>query len=313
MASLKFIVSAPVGDVGLDQLRKIRRLWRTLRRRLQRPADRASLVVQLRQAGIQSGDALMVHSSLARLGNVRGGAQAVIQALQQAVGEEGTILMPAYTSVDEAFRRASIGRPIDLRTEPSLQGAIPEAFRLSPGVLRSSHPFSSVCAWGRHATFVTCGHHHDPRICHIGSPIGRLLQLQGKVLGLGVDMGPVSFYHVIEDTWDGFPFNPYDEPRRIAYVNSNGVLVERSVRRYAAEFRRNRIDSDSHLWIRQRITEFLDSRCQRRTFELGHGRAWIIPASGFAEGLKSLAQRHITIYLDKKQWQTLGQPAFLEK
>jgi hypothetical protein len=78
------VPQATVGDVGLDQLRKIRRRWRTLRRRLQRPVDCASLVVQLRQAG----------------GNAPSGAQAVVQALQQAVGAEGTILMPAYASAD---------------------------------------------------------------------------------------------------------------------------------------------------------------------------------------------------------------------
>ncbi|MBV9250419.1 MAG: AAC(3) family N-acetyltransferase [Acetobacteraceae bacterium] len=313
MPNLKSMVSTSVGEFGLDQLRRIRRRWRTLRRSMQRPVDSTRLEVQLREAGLMPGDTVMVHSSLARLGNVRGGTQAVIQALQRTVGPEGTIMMPAFIPAEEAFRRASMGSPIDLRTERSLQGAISESFRLLPGVMRSSHPFSSVCAWGRNASFVTNGHHRDSRICHIESPIGRLLQLEGKVLGLGVDMGPVSFYHVIEDTWDRFPFNTYDDPRLIAYIDPTGALVERPVRYYSANLARNRIDAYSHLWIRQRITEFLDSRCQRHEFRFGHGRAWIIPATRFAEGLKSLAERQITIYLDKEQWERLGQPAFCEE
>ncbi len=311
MTSLKRLVSAAVGEPGLEHLRTVRRHWRKLGRRLQRPMGEAELVAQLGKAGIAAGDVVMVHSSLARLGNVRGGAPTVVRALQQAVGEEGTILVPAYSSAKEAYRRSAAGQTIDLRTDRCLQGAIPEAFRLSPNVLRSSHPFSSVCAWGRHAAFVTAGHHLDPRICHSDSPIGRLLQLEGKVLGLGIDMGPVSFYHVIEDTWDGFPFDPYDEPRLVTYVDADGTLVARPVQSYAASRAGNRIDDYSHLWIRQKITEVLDEHCHRRTFRFGHGHAWVVPATEFAKRLKALAAKGITIYLDEKQWKALGQPSFM--
>jgi len=311
MTSLKRLVSAAVGESGLDHLRTIRRHWRKLGRRLQRPMREAELVAQLRMGGIAAGDVVMVHSSLARLGNVHGGAPTVVRALQQVVGEEGTILMPAYSSAKEVYERSDAGQLIDLRIDRSLQGAIPEAFRLSPGVLRSSHPFSSVCAWGRHAAFVTGGHDLDPRICHSDSPIGRLLQLEGKVLGLGVDMGPVSFYHVIEDTWDGFPFDPYDEPRLVTYIDAQGTLVTRSVQRYKASLSSNRIDDYSHLWIRLKITKVLDEHCHRRTFRFGHAHAWVIAAAEFANELKGLAAKGITIYLDENQWKSLGQPSFM--
>jgi aminoglycoside 3-N-acetyltransferase len=310
MTSLKRLVAAAVGEPGLERLRTVRRHLRKVGRRLQRPIDETELVVQLRNAGIAAGDVVMVHSSLARLGKVRRGAPTVVRALQQAVGEQGTILMPAYSSATEAYRRLAAGQIIDLRIDRCAQGAIPEAFRLSPSTLRSSHPFSSVCAWGRHAAFVTGGHHLDPRICHSDSPIGRLLQLEGKVLGLGVDMGPVSFYHVIEDTWDGFPFDPYDEPRLVTYIAADGTVVTRLVRSYAASRANNRIDDYGHLWIRRKITEVLDERSHRRTFRFGHGHAWVVPARECAQELKVLAARGITIYLDEKQWKALGQPSF---
>lgn len=51
----------------------------------------------LRCAGVKKGQTVMVHTSLGSLGYVCGGAQAVIEALLDCVGEEGTIMMPTQS------------------------------------------------------------------------------------------------------------------------------------------------------------------------------------------------------------------------
>lgn len=51
----------------------------------------------LRQVGLQEGQAVMVHTSLGKLGYVCGGAQTVIEALIGCVGAAGTIMMPAQS------------------------------------------------------------------------------------------------------------------------------------------------------------------------------------------------------------------------
>ena len=51
----------------------------------------------LKQVGVKPGQNIMVHTSLSKLGFVCGGAQMVIEALLESVGEEGTIMMPTQT------------------------------------------------------------------------------------------------------------------------------------------------------------------------------------------------------------------------
>lgn len=64
----------------------------------------------LSAVGMCSGQAVMVHCSLSSLGYVCGGAQPVIEALFQTVGETGTIMMPTQSWKTWTRRAASIGR-----------------------------------------------------------------------------------------------------------------------------------------------------------------------------------------------------------
>jgi len=56
-----------------------------------------SVYQDLIRLGINNNDILLVHSSLSNLGWVCGGAQTVITALMNAVGSDGTLVMPAHS------------------------------------------------------------------------------------------------------------------------------------------------------------------------------------------------------------------------
>lgn len=53
------------------------------------------LVKEFKNIGINEGMELEVHSSLSSFGYVEGGAETVIEALMECVGENGSIFIPA--------------------------------------------------------------------------------------------------------------------------------------------------------------------------------------------------------------------------
>lgn len=152
---------------------------------------RAELSRQLRDAaGVRMGDILIVHSSFKSLGPVEGGPGTVVAALQDVLTDAGTLLMPVFTSPqpDGVFY---------LKTSPSRTGAITEAFRTAPGVLRSRHPTHSVAAWGAGAARFIEGH---PQTTALGpdSPFHRAALAGGSILMIGCRMTSCSLVHVAE-------------------------------------------------------------------------------------------------------------------
>lgn len=275
---------------------------RRLRRKQLSAVGLEELVQGLREAGIEEGDVVMAHSSLSAIGNVEGGPQTVIASLQLAVGPSGTLLMPTFVDSDDVLERARAGDVIDLRTQRSGTGAITEAFRLSPGVRRSSHPFSSVAAWGRHADEVTSRHAEDPRIAHAASPMAQLLPLKGKIVGLGMSISRLSFYHVVEDTWPEFPLRLYREPEEVSYIDAEGAPVTRQITRYGPAARGPRIDQPDNEWLRRKFAESFTSKGILRWFSYGDARSWVADAEPLYEEMKRMAAMGMTIYLTEERW-----------
>lgn len=170
------------------------------------------LVKDLVNIGLKNGDVVIVHTSLKNIGYVCGGAQTVIEALTEVVGEEGTIMMPTQSwknldpetgvhwDADESeWDKIRENWPAyDKNITPTnTMGAVAEMFRSWPGSIRTNHPARSVCAWGKHAEYLT-KEHTLSNIFGEGSPIAKLYELDAKVLLIGTGYDKNTSIHLAD-------------------------------------------------------------------------------------------------------------------
>ena len=170
------------------------------------------LMKQLRALGINDGMVLEVHSSMKNMGYVIGGAQTVVDALMEAVGYDGTLVMPiqaAENSEPSYWQYPPVERSLweevrnsipafkgDASEYPGM-GAVVDNFNRRPGVYRSSHPCCAFAAYGRYGKLITHKHDLDYSL-GMNSPLGELYKLPGWVLLMGVDYDRCTGMHLGE-------------------------------------------------------------------------------------------------------------------
>lgn len=147
------------------------------------------LVQQLLDLGVTPGGVLLVHCAFSKVKPVENGPLGLITALQTALGPNGTLVMPSMTDDDD--------RPFDAKTTPCLgMGIVADTFWRLPGVLRSDSPHA-FAAQGPQAAWITAPHPveipHGP-----DSPVGRVHELDGQVLLLGIDHTANTTIHLAE-------------------------------------------------------------------------------------------------------------------
>ncbi len=162
----------------------------------------------LESLGLGNDSHVLVHSSCTAFGGVEDGPPAVVRALVETLG---TVMMPASTwertavwdkgglfdgnayqpepPIDNTATPCSYDTPVDRSI-----GVIPETFRTSYLVCRSSHPLQSFVAYGKLAQQL-CGAEADRQDVE---PIRRLTEADGEVLLAGVTHTTSTPVHLAE-------------------------------------------------------------------------------------------------------------------
>ena len=174
---------------------------------------RSIIANQLGSLGVERGDILEVHAGLRSVGPVVGGADALMLALLDAVGPEGTIVAvvaiddhPYYLHDWPADKKQAYRDewpPFDPARSSARRdhGILAERIRTWPGAIRSNHPEMGVAAVGDKASWIT--EPHPPDFANgVGTPYDRIKLAGGKVLMLGAPLGTITMLHHAETIAD---------------------------------------------------------------------------------------------------------------
>jgi len=151
------------------------------------------LVEGFQKLGVEQGDTLLVHSSYKSFGEVEGGPQAVVRALETALGTDGdgTLIMPTFNF---DFNQ---GKLWNVRKTRSKMGALTEIVRMDPRSKRVFHPFYSFAILGKHAEML--GSLRYKSAYERNSVFGKLRDLDGKIMVIGLSYNnSMTFFHHIE-------------------------------------------------------------------------------------------------------------------
>ena len=154
---------------------------------------REEIVDGLRRLDLKAGDVVLAHSAMRTFGYVQGGAETVVAAMLEILGERGTFVVPTFT-----FKHEIEDDPIiDPGNEPSEMGVITETVRLRSDALQSTAYRHSFAAVGRRAGVIT---DVDPSLSvfDLRSAFGVMLALNTQVLLLGVDYHSSTSHHFAE-------------------------------------------------------------------------------------------------------------------
>jgi aminoglycoside 3-N-acetyltransferase len=198
------------------------------------PATINSLIRDFRNLGVKPGMTLMLHSSLSAVGWIVGGPVAIILALEEILGSQGTLVMPTHSGdLSDPADWSNPSVPEDWKdtirkTMPAYDknltptrgvGAVPEIFRGQHGVLRSDHPQVSFAAWGKNSQEITSSHTLDFGLGD-GSPLSKIYDLEGWILLLGVGHEANTSLHLAEFRAN---FQGKKELKQGAPINLKGV------------------------------------------------------------------------------------------
>lgn len=232
----------------------------------------AELTAHLLELGITPGGVLLVHSSFSRVGPVEGGPGGLILALQAALGPTGTLVMPSMSDDDD--------HPFDRRTTPCLgMGVVAETFWRMPGVLRSDSPHA-FAAIGPHAAGITADHPID--VPHgLNSPVGRVYELDGQILMLGVGHDANTTVHLAEAL------------EAVRYYRQKFATIMQGGQAVRCCY--NEIDhccDRFHL-----VDQWLEAKKAQCRGRVGHGEARLAGSRDVVEAVRARLQANETVFL----------------
>ena len=247
----------------------------------------ADFLAALRSLGVRRGDALLVHSDVGVFGKLASPDRqallgALVGALQDAVGAEGTIVMPTFTY---SFCKSET---FSMDQTPSTVGALTEFFRSLPDVRRTLHPIFSFALWGAlRDRWLKVGKDSFDE----DSLFARLREQHARIIFFGAPFQSCTFVHYIEQQAGV----PYRYPKTFSgRIRTSAGEYEDSCTYFVRDLNQDLLP-DFH-----RLEERLIQTGALQRVALGHGVMAIVGADAMHETGLALLQEDIYSLTDKK-------------
>ena len=149
-----------------------------------------TLSEELLALGVAPGGVLLAHISFRAVRPVENGPTGLVSALREALGPDGTLVMPSWGADDDT--------PFDPRSTPAAPdlGVTADVFWRLPGVRRSNHAFAFAAAGPAAEAILRDGLPLPPHVP--ASPAGRVHDHDGQVLLLGPGHDANTTLHLAE-------------------------------------------------------------------------------------------------------------------
>ena len=232
-SSVKRLAQKLVGQSDVRGVLRKQKLWLS-KKIYRRPVSIADLRQRLIDLGVTPGRTLWVQSSWNEFYNVPLRPSEMIDLLRDLLGPDGTLAMPAFPIDQNPDKVFLVDRA------PVYTGLLCEVFRRTPGIRRSIHLSSSVCAVGPNADFLIKDHHLTLMPWGKDSPFCRLGELDARMLGLGAGFNFMTPLHSTECLlFDEVPFfqRVFDGTTRYRWQRANGEAGEHEFMRRTGDIR----------------------------------------------------------------------------
>lgn len=187
---------------------------------------KSDLKKNLQNMGLVGKETILIHSSMKAIGQIEGGAEAVLDALMDFFAE-GLLLLPAHT-----WKTVNESHPVfDIRKEEACVGILPNLFLKRPGVVRSAHPTHSLVGYGSGVREYFQGEELCNTPCTPGGCYDRLRNAGGKILLIGVGHERNTYIHSVEEVLN-VPNRLSAKPMKLHMIMNDGTTKEVWMRKH---------------------------------------------------------------------------------
>lgn len=219
--------------------------------------SRNEIRTRLAEVGVSKGDTIYMASFAAILGNSDKVLDECIDAVQEAMGTDGTLIMPAFN-----WDYCKGNQIFDPKETPSKVGTLTEIFRKRENVRRTlTPPWSTFCIWGKESETLEAMNARTP--FGEDSILQYLYEVNAKYLLLGCSFNDgVVQVHWLEEKFQ-VPYRYWKEFK--GFIRCGGATVENTSLMYARNLHINATIDPSFL-----TNQFESSASVRKT-RLGLG------------------------------------------